>query len=218
MLIAVEGIDGGGKATQAKRLHTYLQEQGHVCSLMSFPAYERTTFGPHIRRYLRGEFGDLSQNHPFLAALLYGIDRFERRDLLWKMLRHGHHVVCDRYVPSNIAHQCAKLDDWDSLRFDIEVAEYRVFAMPQPDIVILLDLTAEQSYRRTRGRGDESDIHQDSLDYLDRTRDVYRNLALDENWHTVACFTADGRERTVDEIHAEVVDIVTRVLEAQPAT
>ena len=61
MLIAIEGIDGSGKGTQAKRLHQKMLDAGHTSELISFPRYSENHFGQTIGRFLNGEFGQLDQ-------------------------------------------------------------------------------------------------------------------------------------------------------------
>ena len=55
MLIAIEGIDQSGKATQAKMLHRRLEKvYGHVnVFTKSFPRYD-TRIGMEIKAYLEG--------------------------------------------------------------------------------------------------------------------------------------------------------------------
>lgn len=227
MLIAFEGIDGSGKNTQARKLQTRLTEAFDEalrtkpreecdftgCSLFSFPTYDTSVFGPHVKRYLRGDMGPLNANDPFLTSLLYAIDRYESRDLLRHLLDDCDVLVlCDRYVPSNIAHQCAKEIPVrrHQLAQYIEATEYGVFRMPEPTMVILLDLTAEQSFLRTHARDDQPDLHQDSLDYMAKVRAVY--LELEDTyvrWHLVKCFDDEGKDRSVEEIHAEIWEIVS---------
>jgi len=226
MLIAFEGIDGSGKNTQARKLQIRLTEAFDKalqtkpreecdftgCSLFSFPTYDTSVFGPHVRRYLRGDMGPLNANDPFLTSLLYAIDRYENRDSLQHLMDNRVLVVCDRYVPSNIAHQCAKEPPQRrrQLARYIEATEYGVFRMPEPTMVILLDLTAEQSFHRTHERDDQPDLHQDSLDYMARVRKVYLELAdTYARWHLVKCFDDEGKDRSVEEIHYEIWKIVS---------
>jgi dTMP kinase len=108
-LIAIEGIDGSGKGTQAQLLLQRLEEQGRRATLLSFPRYEATFFGRTVGEYLNGAFGSLGQVHPFFASLLFAGDRFESRTVLTDALAANDVVVLDRYVASNVAHQAARL-------------------------------------------------------------------------------------------------------------
>jgi dTMP kinase len=58
-LVALEGIDGSGKGTQAQLLKQRLTESGVTASLISFPRYDSTLFGGAIGDFLNGRFGAL---------------------------------------------------------------------------------------------------------------------------------------------------------------
>jgi dTMP kinase len=105
VLIAIEGIDGSGKGTQAQQLVERLNQHNTTACLLSFPRYSETLFGTTIGRFLDGDFGPLDAVAPELAATLYAGDRYESRGLLIDALDNHQVVVCDRYVPSNLAHQ-----------------------------------------------------------------------------------------------------------------
>ena len=85
-LIAIEGIDGAGKGTQAGRLVSSLREMGLRVDTLQFPRYSATNFGGAIGDFLNGRFGSLNQVHPQLAAVLYAGDRFESRPLLMQLM------------------------------------------------------------------------------------------------------------------------------------
>ena len=51
-LIAIEGIDGAGKGTQAGRLVSTLREMGRRIDTLQFPRYSSTTFGSAIGDFL----------------------------------------------------------------------------------------------------------------------------------------------------------------------
>ena len=55
-LIVIEGLDGSGKATQAKLLADTLAEQGENVRKITFPDYESDS-SALVKMYLKGEFG-----------------------------------------------------------------------------------------------------------------------------------------------------------------
>jgi hypothetical protein len=120
-LIVFEGIDGSGKGTQTKKLFNFLKNKGIKTELFEFPFYSETFFGKEVGNYLNGEFGGLKEIHPKLSAMLYAGDRYEKRDELIKKLNQGYLIICDRYVPSNIAHQTAKYNDIKEKNVCVEV-------------------------------------------------------------------------------------------------
>jgi dTMP kinase len=222
-LIAIEGIDGSGKGTQARRLQERLARQGRSACLLSFPRYEATRFGRAVGQFLDGQFGPLDSVHPQLASLLFAGDRFESKSVIAQATRDHEVVIFDRYVASNVAHQAARLPEPERTQLVhwIEDVEYGIFGLPQPERTILLDLpaaTAQQLIALKSARSYTSksaDLHERDHDYLERVRHVYRELAGIAapgsrasgrcDWECVSC-VADGRLRTVEEIADELWD------------
>jgi dTMP kinase len=221
-LIAIEGIDGAGKGTQAGRLVSALRELGLRVDTLQFPRYSATNFGGAIGDFLNGRFGSLGQVHPQLAAVLYAGDRFESRPLLMQMMDDNDVVVLDRFVGSNLAHQSAKLDgaertalvDW------IEKIEYEVFQLPRPKLTVLIDMSSQMSRelvarKATRDYTDqEADLQEADLPYLERVRRCYLALAHSRlDWRTVHGLNVEGSLRTIDEVGEEIRGIVCEHLQ-----
>ena len=110
-LFVIEGVDGAGKSTQIKMLRDFFSSKGYSCEYMHFPRTETPYFGELIARFLRGEFGSLNDVDPYLVAMLYAGDRKDASDIIKAWLKEGKIVLLDRYTYSNIAYQCAKLND-----------------------------------------------------------------------------------------------------------
>lgn len=215
-LIVIEGIDGSGKGTQAQQLTERLTATGHRVRLLSFPRYRETLFGHAIGDFLNGRFGQLNEVHPFLASVLYAADRFESKSVLNDALQQSDIVVCDRYVPSNLAHQGAKLKgaERDELLRTIERIEFDVFALPRPSLVVLLDVPVEIAQRniaakKPRNYTDKAaDLQEADAEYLQRVRDVYLQLAAsDPIWQRVESARA-GQQRSIAEISDDIFNHV----------
>lgn len=216
MLIAIEGIDGSGKGTQAARLADSLTRSGKRVSLLSFPRYDATFFGRAVGQFLNGRFGSLAEANPFLVSLLFAGDRFESRKLLRQEIEDNDIVVLDRYVASNVAHQGAKLPAGqrpELIEF-VERLEFGVYELPRPDVTLLLDLPAETAQtligrKQARSYTEEShDLQEADREYLENVRQMYLTLAAGSpNWRIVNSLEGD-RLRTIDEIAEELLSVV----------
>ncbi|QDT66423.1 dTMP kinase [Calycomorphotria hydatis] len=211
-LIALEGIDGAGKGTQAKRLYEALLDAGKRVTLLGFPRYADTRFGGLVGDFLNGKFGPLDQVHPMLASLLYAGDRFESKPVLEAALAEYDIVLCDRYVGSNLAHQGVRFSEQERaerLQLIHEI-EHEIYGLPCADVTILLDISAEASRRQiaTKAKRDyteqAADLQESDLAYQQSVRAMYLELANTEpGWCVVEC-ERDGSVRSVEEIAADV--------------
>ncbi len=220
-LVAVEGIDGSGKGTQAARLVDNLRRRGLQTELISFPRYQSTEYGRKIGDFLNGRFGELDQVHPVLVALLFAGDRLESRPLLLDLCATGDVVVCDRYVASNAAHQGAKAagaEREELLRW-IEFVEYAQHELPRPDLTVWLDVPVEVAQALIRQKSQRSytnraaDLQEADLAYLQRVREVYAQLAgADPTWQRIDAIQ-NGQPRPIEAIAGEVEEIVCRAFD-----
>ncbi|MDR1667394.1 MAG: dTMP kinase [Bacteroidales bacterium] len=189
-LIVIEGLDGAGKSTQINKLHQWLSAKGKRCRMLHFPRTDSpTVFGELIARFLRGELGDRRQVNPYLAAMIYAGDRFDCKPELDRWLHDGDMVLLDRYVYSNIAYQCAKLQDEKektALQEWILHLEFEYYALPKPDLNIFLDVPFDftRSNLSESRKGDDRqylrgkrDIHESSLRFQENVRQMYLSLA-----------------------------------------
>lgn len=206
-LIAIEGIDGSGKGTQAARLCAALQAAGTSCTVLSFPCYDQTRFGAQIGAFLNGQFGQLDQVHPVLVSLLFAGDRLESLPRIQAALAEHEIVLCDRYVPSNLAHQAAKATGpaRAELRRWVEFVEYDLFRLPHADRVLWLDIPVAQAQQLIARKAQRTytekaaDLQEADASYLQQVAEVYRELSNDPTWRRIAV-TNGEQLRTPEEI------------------
>lgn len=160
--------------------------------------------------------------NPYLSSLLYAGDRWMLKDKMTKWLDQGVIITSNRYVCSNMAHQGAKIKNRSERnRFFkwIEELEYKVFAIPKPDLVIYLSVPIEISQRLimermqgSEGERRELDMHEKDTGYLHAVQMVYEKLAeVDGSWFTVKC-TKDNTILPRDEIAEQIWSIVKKTL------
>jgi dTMP kinase len=221
-LFVIEGVDGSGKSTQLKLLSEFLTIKGYNCEFLHFPRTDAPYFGELIARFLRGEFGSLNEVDPYLVALLYAGDRKDASERIKEWLDKGKIVLLDRYTYSNIAYQCAKLDDrikQDKLMKWILTLEYEHFSIPRPDLNIFLDVPFSFTEKKLNsGRsGDDRiylkgtrDIHEESLSFQKKVRDIYLRVAeSDESLSVVDCRDAGGKMQPPATISERILRIIS---------
>ena len=195
MLLAIEGIDGAGKGTLCQALLIQAKKRGIRSASLSFPRYGETQFSDLVARYLRGEMGIKDQVPVRYAALLYGGDRFESRDVLLALIADNDLVILDRYIYSNVAYNVAKLPPAEQVELIawIEELEFGMFELPRPDLTLLLATSTELADRLVGKKDKRSyteqtrDIHEADRDYLSRVSEVYGKLAETggDGWLTI---------------------------------
>ncbi len=218
-LIVIEGLDGAGKSTQLNMLQEYLHAHGHHCRSLHFPRLEDGIYGDLIARFLRGELGNIQQVNPYLTALIYAGDRLDFKPTLEQWLNNGDTVLFDRYVYSNIAYQCAKVQDEkerEALRQWILHLEFEYNGLPKPDLNIFLNvpfhftqqkLTAERNGSERSYLQGKQDIHEADLDFQKRVRETYLSLKNEPGFVMVDC--SDSREMLPAE---QVFDTIVKTL------
>ena len=210
MLLAIEGIDGAGKGTLCQALLIQAKKRGIRSASLSFPRYGETQFSDLVARYLRGEMGIKNQVPARYAALLYGGDRFESRDVLLALIADNDLVILDRYIYSNVAYNVAKLPPAEQAELIawIEELEFGMFELPRPDLTLLLATSTELADRLVGKKDKRSyteqtrDIHEADRDYLSRVSEVYSKLAEtgDDGWLTINPLDERGVLRRPEDI------------------
>jgi len=205
MFIVLEGLDGAGKSTQINYLQDFFLARNVKSRFIHFPRFDTPVYGPLIAQFLRGELGDVDQVSPRLAALLYAGDRHHAAPQIETWQSRGFVVIADRYVYSNIAYQCAKIDkteEQSELRNWILQMEYEYFNIPKPDLNLFLDVPLEfvaEKLRMTRHGDDRGylkgkfDIHESNLSLQERVREVYlKQSDLDPQFSVIPCVDMHG--------------------------
>jgi dTMP kinase len=220
-LLVIEGVDGSGKSTQIKILTKHLIRNGYQCEFLHFPRTDAPFFGELISRFLRGEFGSLNEVDPYLVALLYAGDRKDAADKIREWLGNNKIVLLDRYTYSNIAYQCAKIDDYllqEKLMKWILKLEFDHFAIPKPDLNIFLDVPASFTEKKLMERRSGShreylngtaDIHEESLSFQKKVRDIYLRVSESDDRLLVAdCCDTNGLIKKPGMISSQILNLI----------
>ena len=219
-LIVIEGTDCSGKETQSTLLIKSLRESGIQVEHFSFPNYDSPTgkiiAGPYLGNSLFGDSWFLNgpvKVDPKVAALYYAADRkYNIHRITW-LLEHGIHVILDRYVYSNMAHQGCKIPDAlerNSMYEWLESLEFNLLELPRPDIAIFLHMPTDKVATLLQNReildGNEKDIS-----YLYDAERSYLELSNKYNFKIVNC-SVDNEIRSIEDIQNEIIDYVRKYL------
>lgn len=219
-LIVIEGVDASGKATQTERLFKRLSAEYEKVRQISFPDYD-SDFSLPIKRYLAGDLGRQPESvSPYAASLFYAIDRYAGFKRDWgEFYQSGGILVADRYVTSNLVHQAAKIagDKTDFITW-LSDLEYEKLSLPQPDLVLFLDMPPACARRLMQDRANkitgekQKDIHESDPQYLEKAYKNAMEIASIAGWQIVPC-AAGEKIRPIDEISEEIYRFVKMKLE-----
>ncbi len=192
--VALEGVDGSGKSTQAALLAEYLRAHGHDVVLTREPG--GTALGEGVRNLVLAD-GSMA---PVAEALLFAAARAQLvAEVVRPALDAGRWVVTDRFVDSSLAYQGAArglgVDEvWEINRPGVEGS--------LPDLAVVLDVPVRVAADRDTGPDDR--IESEGVALQEAVAAGYRELAA-RFPDRIAIVGGDG---SVDEVHARVVALV----------
>ncbi|HOJ68669.1 MAG TPA: dTMP kinase [Candidatus Hydrogenedentes bacterium] len=181
--ITFEGIEGGGKTTQSRRLAERLAAEGIDVVVTREPGGD--PLAEAIRRLLLDPAN--APVTPEAELLLYAAARAQHvARVIRPALAAGRVVLCDRYSDSTAAYQGGGRGvDHDTLRVLHRVATDNLW----PDLTLLFDLDPETGLTRVGGRGKDPDrMEGEDIAFHRRVRAAFLEAAQRE----------PGRFRVID--------------------
>ncbi|NLX18867.1 MAG: dTMP kinase [Desulfobulbus sp.] len=193
ILIAFEGIDGTGKSTQLPLLANFLRDQGYTVVETCEP-----TSGPYGRR-IRELYRNRKQVSPDQELELFLRDRRQHvTECIQPALERGAIVLTDRYYFSTAAYQGAA--GWDPE----QIFARHDFA-PEPDLVLLLTLTPEESLSRIRDMRGESPNDFEQKEQLEKVADLFASFPQ-------SCIVRIPAALSVTQVQAAIRNVVQQLL------
>ena len=172
--IVIEGIDGCGKSTLLDYIRQW-DKLHELNSVFTEEPTERFLPGQKIHRLLKNglceEGGRRVSPDEFQG--LYILDRLEHRAEEAVFLQ-SRPVISSRDFPSTVCYGAAGgvFPQWVMAEHERILGEL-FFA---PDLVIILDLPAEEAMKRIGGSGKTPDYFEKKLDFLTKVRENYLNF------------------------------------------
>ena len=174
VFISFEGPDGSGKSTQVRKLAEALSRLGYDVATASEPG--GTAIGRRIREIILDTRS--AGLHGVTEFLLFAADRAQDvHEVILPALRAGRVVLADRFVDSSLAYQAHGLGmDLDSVLSANRIATDGL----RPDLTLLLDIDVAEGVARAKGRSHGDRIEERMLEFHQRVRDAYHQMAAAE--------------------------------------
>lgn len=194
-LIALEGMDGSGKSTQACRL------AGALGAELTFQ-FGATEIGSVIRDLLLSPtYSELDDK---TEALLVVADKAQHlTEIVRPALQAGRDVVTDRYTASTLVYQ--GYGRGIDLAFLKSILQFATSGL-EPDLTILLDLDPAQACNRLQQKLDRIEDATTKTSFVSRIRNGYLQLAAEspDSWVVV------DASRNIDEVAIQIEAIAEK--------
>ncbi len=191
LFIVLEGIDGAGKTSIAKKLLNDLEANGYNV------VYTYEPYDTYYVEALKKHYNDYRD--AYLDALTYAADRLIHvKTVIEPYLMKKYIVICDRYYYSSVAYQAAQGAPYEW------VLEINRFAL-KPDIAIYLDVSPEIGLRRRSGLLSRFPEYE-ALDFLERVRAIYHRLVEDGYLIEI------NANRSFEEVYSNVYSTIVKLI------
>ncbi|MCH7647224.1 MAG: dTMP kinase [Nitrosopumilus sp.] len=184
MIIVIEGGDQAGKLTQSTLLEKALKKRKIKTKVFHFPDY-KTPIGKEIRKYLDGK----RKFPPQVIHCLLAANRWEKLNEILEAQEKNSVLIMNRYYHSNLVYGIANgmkqkwLDNLDA-------------GLPKGDLVILLDVTQNESFRRQKTHRDKFEKNEE---FLRKISKIYKITATKKHWEII------DASKSKQEIHEEIL-------------
>ncbi|MCL4398232.1 dTMP kinase [Candidatus Parvarchaeota archaeon] len=189
-IIVIEGIDGAGKATQAKLLKDALEKNGKTVSMYSYPDYS-SVYGERIKSFLYKKI-TLKVDELFM---LYIIDMIKDKSRIIESVKKGDYVVIDRFFFSTIAYQSA-----GGFSYETGKELVKLLDMPFVNKVFYISVPVSVSMQRKEKQKGKMDVDKFESDknFLSSVSTFYDKLK-NENFYAKTWEEIDG-SKSIEEI------------------
>lgn len=196
--IVLEGGEGGGKSTQARRLRAHLEGAGRRVLLTREPG--GSPLAEAIRALVLGSWPE-GVDATTELLLIFAARAAHLHATIRPALEAGIDVICDRFVDASYAYQGAGRGLGAA---PVALLEQLVLGDLRPDRVLVLDVAPELGMQRIAERGDNNRFDAESIAFMQRVRAAYlaRAAAAPERYAVI------DAARDVDAVAAELVAIV----------
>ncbi len=214
MFVTLEGGEGSGKSTQARRIGQWLRKEGYRILLTSEPG------GTPIGRMLREVVMNPAHREivPETELLLYIADRAQHvQTRILPELREGAIVVSDRYHDSSVAYQhYGRGVPMDILNFLFN----NLAGGLQPHLTFVLDLPVEDAMKRVRHRADKdpashSRFEEEELAFHKRVRNGFLEIVRTDPQRVKRVDGTGSPDQVFEQIRAHMGAGINRLVNGE---
>lgn len=197
MFITLDGIDGGGKSTQAARLSDHLRAGGHRVLNVRDPG--GTPTGEAIRGLLLDSQLSMHRRSEALLFIAARCELVERQ--IRPAIADGVIVISDRFLLANVVYQSvdSELDPDELWR----IGDWANGGL-RPDLTLLLDMPAEASLARLDRPADRMEAR--GLEYMEKVRREFLNQLP----KAAAATAVIDAAQAPDLVHRDICDALNR--------
>lgn len=194
--ITLEGIEGSGKSTSLDTISKILDTLDIDFIITKEPG--GGPLGKDLRKILLDKKTSIS---PEVELLLMMADRKNHIDnIVEPSLEKGVWVISDRYLDSSYAYQGGGRQI-DTSKIDLLT---ELLKLPIPDLTILFDLSPEIALQRAKNRSELDRFESEPIDFHQRIREAYLNLANDNVERYVVIDASKDIQNVKDQVQKKV--------------
>ena len=192
-IVIIEGMDKSGKTTQSKLLYNFYNKiySGQV-GLLNFPDYN-TRIGKEIELFLKGNIYYSNE----VKHILLSANRWEKKEEIEHLRRNNKLLIFNRYYQSNLVYGLANGLDFEWL---VNLDK----GLPKEDLVIVLDIDPNLSYKRSVDNDFMLDEFEKDKLLIQKVRQYYLHLAKQFNWHII---NSDSDQKTIMKAIVSIINL-----------
>jgi dTMP kinase len=202
LFITLEGGEGVGKSTNLALLENFLRDNEVDVLVTREPG--GTSLGEELRGLLlehrEARVSDMAELLLLFAARAQHIE-----EVIEPALEKGTWVLCDRFTDATYAYQSGGRGMPEQ---SIRILEDLVQESLRPDYTVLLDADVSVGMERARDRGELDRIEQETVDFFERVRQRYLDIAERSSGR---CRVVDASQ-PLEDVQAQILKLGSELL------